>query len=446
MTAQSLSPVDPSGTLIVVCGGTSEFVETALSQLETTPERIVLMAHGAGPLAARLGAVSDVTVLAGLPGGQAAQSDLIFYSLPGLSSLGAPTDALRALMPGLREVERTRVHRLDAGKVAHALSDFPQPFRIVIDVPGAESEILDAFAAAQILDRVVELRLRCGVERFFAGAEPSSAIAARLSERNFLLISEDSQDPDWPVLLFRADSIGEENRRLKTERDAALAERDRAVEVAFRLESSLNLVRADLERRGEVLADRDVELNDMRIALQRAEAALAEEQAAHAAARAERDTVMAELQRTSASLAQIEATHEAEKAESAARQAELSARQTGQSATEEEIVSMRAQVAASEQALAAARNDLAVALRLQALAQGDLRDLQGRFAEVEGQRRQQADLLKKLAPRLLLAADQLSHMIALPPPERAEPALPVVHAIAAKTRKKRGKSKKGKRR
>ena len=54
--------------------------------------------------------------------------------------------------------------------------------------------------------------------------------------------------------------------------------------------------------------------------------------------------------------------------------------------------------------------DLAVALRMQMLAQSDLRDLQARFREVSQARAAQQTLLEKLTPRLQQAAQQLQHM------------------------------------
>jgi len=92
----------------------------------------------------------------------------------------------------------------------------------------------------------------------------------------------------------------------------------------------------------------------------------------------------------------------------------------------------------------AARADLGVAMRMQALAQGDLRNLQERFRDSEQARAAQADLLQKLTPRLQQAAQQLQQLI-LPAAPPAEPGRSAVDATKTKpktkTRRKTAKKK-----
>lgn len=57
--------------------------------------------------------------------------------------------------------------------------------------------------------------------------------------------------------------------------------------------------------------------------------------------------------------------------------------------------------------IAALQSDLALALRLQAIAQADLEDLRGKYRENQGIRASQEDLLRQLTPRLHQAAQQL---------------------------------------
>ncbi len=72
----------------------------------------------------------------------------------------------------------------------------------------------------------------------------------------------------------------------------------------------------------------------------------------------------------------------------------------------------------AEKAAAAARSDLAVALRVQTMAQADLRDLQTRFGQSEQARQEQAALLQKLTPRLQQAAAQLQALSHAEEPSR----------------------------
>jgi uncharacterized membrane protein YccC len=59
---------------------------------------------------------------------------------------------------------------------------------------------------------------------------------------------------------------------------------------------------------------------------------------------------------------------------------------------------------------ASVRSDLAIALRMQALAQSDLRAVEERYKVAEQARSKQATLLQKLTPRLQQAAQQLQVM------------------------------------
>jgi hypothetical protein len=83
-------------------------------------------------------------------------------------------------------------------------------------------------------------------------------------------------------------------------------------------------------------------------------------------------------------------------------------------------------VAEAEWELAADKANLAMALRMQMLAQTDLRELQERYLEVNRQRSVQAELLQKLAPRLLLARNQLEELAA-----RSLPAAPEQPGLAS---------------
>ena len=103
-------------------------------------------------------------------------------------------------------------------------------------------------------------------------------------------------------------------------------------------------------------------------------------------------------------------------AEAAARQAAQRA-QAGLDAKTKELESCKAKQAEALRAAETARtevgsvrSDLAVALRLQMLAQSDLRELQDRYRHCEQARKQQEDLLLKLTPRLQQAARHLQHV------------------------------------
>jgi hypothetical protein len=105
-------------------------------------------------------------------------------------------------------------------------------------------------------------------------------------------------------------------------------------------------------------------------------------------------------------IAGLVAEREAEAARARALQTQLDAARAGQTAALEE-----------------AREDLALALRMQDMLQGDLEDLRARYREAEAARARQATLLAELAPRLRQAAEELGL--------RPEPALSAPHDAEA---------------
>lgn len=403
MITQSQMLQPRMGTMIAICTPSSDLVEKALLQADNLPRHTLLLAPYLSPELARLAKDAGASVTSALPGLQAEQFDLISYSMPGVFSLGPLLPALRALMPGLQETDRSTVDRLDVAQLGAMIRDLPSPLHIMIDLPGIEAEAIKALAEVGALDRTATLDMRCGVEAFFDGADSAEEITHSLTALDFVLERQNVQDPDWPVLRFSADPVGRENRRLRTACEIALAERDAA--------------RAEAVSARARLAERDAEHSRMRGTLEQVRTDLD-------AARAEAVSAQARL---------------------AERDAELSGMRGTLEQIRTDLGAERVLLAAVQAERDGARADLAVALRLQHLAQGDLRELQSRFADVERQRRQQAELLRKLAPRLLLAADQLSHMVALPSSEKSTAGLPVVHLSQLKKNKKSAKSKKAKR-
>lgn len=113
----------------------------------------------------------------------------------------------------------------------------------------------------------------------------------------------------------------------------------------------------------------------------------------------ELDTAQQGLRQTRDTLNKRNVAFEAQSDKLEAARAEISALERGQKAD-----------TAAEQQVAQSKADLAVALRMQMLAQSDLRDLQARFREVEQARKAQQELLQKLTPRLQQAAHQMQHM------------------------------------
>ena len=221
--AEQVAASKLAGSLIVICVDEPMLFEGAATRLSGRPARLVLISPvppKEGSALGHLMATPTAQRIAGVPGPEAGEADLISYSLPGLSSLSPPAASLAALLPGLHETGRQRVTRLVPSDLAQMLSELPEPLTLWIDLPGAEAEILGVLATAGVLERVQRLELRCGVEPFFMGAEGQADIETRLKALDFTLEAVGGEDPDWPDLQFRSDP---QARRLRM-RDAELAE------------------------------------------------------------------------------------------------------------------------------------------------------------------------------------------------------------------------------
>tara|TARA_R110002095_G_scaffold25607_3_gene26234 strand:+ start:12062 stop:13657 length:1596 start_codon:yes stop_codon:yes gene_type:complete len=180
---------------------------------------------------------------------------------------------------------------------------------------------------------------------------------------------------------------------------------------------------------------RDVRIKELEVQLVQAEGAHKEAQEALKSATdamAARDVRIEELE---AQLVQAESAHkeaakasrtEAEEALKAATDAmgardvrikelevQLAQAETDRQSEHAKAESLQETLIARTAEHAAARSDLAVALRMQAMLQGDLRDLQTRYAETLSVRQQQEDLLCKLTPRLQEAARHIQDLSVL---------------------------------
>lgn len=215
------------GTLII-CGAPQPAVRAARqARLAGWPERVVLLE----PLgAAKLGAAAPLLTAPGLelisalPGPEDGEADLTLYSLPGLRSLSPALPVLLDLFPGLSERETRPVEILSGASLQERLGGLIGPVHLWIDMPGAESQALDAFEAAGLLEQAETVTLRCGSEPFFDGASDCAALRARLEALCFEMATRDDADPDWPDLVMRQDVVARAQAQLRDMLDAREAE------------------------------------------------------------------------------------------------------------------------------------------------------------------------------------------------------------------------------
>ncbi|WP_071675497.1 coiled-coil domain-containing protein [Nioella nitratireducens] len=291
VTTQHGGPIGTGSLIIISCGGASKRLSALVEAFEAPPQLVLFdpVADADELLPGRWSA-SKVTHLQSIPTpGTEKKTEAIFHSLPGLVSLSEPTDALLFLFPGLQELDRKPVDLIDPETFASELAGRPEPLICVIDLPGAETSLLDALDAAGVLERLSSLHLRCGIEPFFSDAPARTDIEARLIASGFALASANEDDPDWPELEFSADPQAREIERLKAEHSAMTRELSVCNE-------TLATERAEARDQQEILAKRDEELEALRL-----------QQSAHAAdlaeirnALSERDAIIDEARRDAA--------------------------------------------------------------------------------------------------------------------------------------------------
>ncbi len=334
----------------------------------------------AADLAAAFEKRPEIRVIAGHLAAQDGEATLSVYNHPGLRGLRAPTDHLRTLFPGLRVLHRQPVQGLTAEHLLAQIGPLQEPVHLWLEAPGEEAGILDALRDTGALAAVMRITLHCGREAFFEAASSARTLTAGLVQDGFFVSAEDSSDPDWPVLDVRRLPLFGALREAETRIEALEAERDQARQQG----------KAQAKALQEQIDARDTQVAALEAALEAAQG----------------------------------------EAQALALQEQIDARDT--------------RIDALEAELEAARGDLAMALRLQTLAQSDTRALRTQFQKAEAVRLKQAALLEKLMPRLQQAAAQLHELVQEgdPAPEQlleetaAAKTAPAARKPAAQTQRK----------
>ncbi len=204
----------------------------------------------AATLKRRFAEEPGVRVLAAAAGAVDGTGELRVMSLAALNSLAAPTPALTALYPGLRQDGRQDVHLLSPDSVMAAIDAGLRPLMLVIDMPGQELGLLKAWKAAGQLEKVDILELRCGEEPFYTASAGRSDTEAWLALEGFSLLARDMSDPDWPLLHLQIDR----NARALARESARAASLEKTV---ASLAADLDAARTSLQAESKAAAERD---------------------------------------------------------------------------------------------------------------------------------------------------------------------------------------------
>ena len=331
-------------------------------------EQIVLVEAESGMVAdlhRRFGGQDGIHIVAATSGMRDSRAALSTMSLPALNSLAEPLPALSALYPGLRLVRQQQVDVLSPHSLLRGVDLEIRPILLVIETAGQELATLEALRAADLLERIDFLELRCGEEPFYADAGDRAGIEAWLAAEGFALTGRDLDDPDWPILHLRLDHVA------------------RAL---TRAEAQIVILEQAAEAKASTLSETEAKLQAATDRATAADRALAE---AHSAAEANANT----LRETEAKLKA--ANDRATTADKIAAQ------------LRSQIALLGEETARDQHDLRSTRQDLGLALRLQTRLQAELRGLQERYATTYSEKSEQEALLRQLTPHLREAAQQL---------------------------------------
>ena len=404
--------------------------EELSSYLEAGFEAIYLVEPNADSLAQlqpRLAGYGHIHVFPLAVSTETGRAALHVLNFADLSSLRQPT-ALKQILPGAHIIEDRQV---DTDTLESVLELVPglsaqKHNMLVLEAPGEETAILEALAQSGLRDCFQSLVVRCSLEPYFEGESSIKTVLPALEAIGYSLESRDyDSDPDWPLYIFRLDAV-----RLETEK----------------LNAEIVTLKAQTGNLNEQLASARAQLARMQHEASETRKGLEEQLAARAA---ELETRAETVETLKAQLARMQ--HEA-----SARDAELvvyrekenslqAQLREAQSKADEVSKEHADELQKLEQTL---QRDLAVALRLQALARSDQQDLQQRFAALQAEKDQQEALLVKVTQKLGSAAKHLhqlaqqENILAPTPPVSLDQTQPAKSAKKkkAKTRKK-GKKK-----
>ncbi len=382
-------------------------------------------------LANRVGGLENVRVLHAAVAAEPADRTYYRFNLPDVNSLRQPT-GLRALYPGLRLVDEVSVTAQGIGLLLDSLDlDPDQANGLVIELAGEEAAVLEALDADDRLHQFREIDLVAGRDALYEGGSPAREMLDWLSERGFEIQDEDANtDSDRPRWRLRRDDRILEIRELRAQLAKLVTERDEAVaQSASKSQEaeSLKVARAELEEKVRLLTEQ--------LDQSRKDSEQREQMSLEATKRREGE-FEAELANLQHHVDEMRSNDEQRTAEMAAMSQEAESLKVARAELEEKVRLLTEQLDQSREdseqreqnlrndaerqlaekiaELEKTKSDLSVAIRLQALRDADIKELQSRYAKVSEVRDQQRELLVKLQQRLGHAAEYLNQLGAQP--------------------------------
>jgi len=362
--------------------------------------KIVLLepaAEAARSLARQTSGTPGLTMRQAVIGSSAGENTLNCWNLARLNSRRDPTALLKELFPGLRLKERQPVAVIPPAQLVEEIGGITRPALLVVQDPGSEMDLLQAWKADGLLDRIDRIELHAPEAALYDEGATSAELEAWLVDEGFAVTARDSDDPDWPILHLRADHAARalahaetqkaELKKTITERDAALkAAEDKAARQETALVEARKAAEAQQAELEKVIAERDAALKAAEDKAARQETALVEARKAAEAQQAELKKAIAER-------------------DVAFKAAEARAKNVAE--LRDEIARLTDELLRSQFDVRRLTQDMGLSLRARDRLEADLHDLRSRHAQVLAVSQQQDALLRQLTPRLQRAAAEL---------------------------------------
>jgi FkbM family methyltransferase len=327
------------------------------------------------------------------------------FNFPELSSL-RPDESLTALFPGARSTVELTVETRTLGELMEQL-DFPagEETWLIVDAPDLETTVLAALEDRALRSRIRHIVLRSSRISLAGAKNGVEPLPERLLKRGYRpLGTMDTSDGDWPrvhVQYFWRSAI---RRELEEEIDV-LTQRSKD------LEAAKSELQEQLERQRMEFQDRMSQLDEPLQGVTRdAEQRLA--------------VLSADLEQSKQALEESKRLLECKVDEL------KDALDEKEGAMTQAAEAHRSEKEKLEKDLEQARSDLGVALRMQALRDADLKELQERYAEVTELKNRQHELLTQLGQRLGAASEYLSLLQGTESARQSEVATGLVEALS----------------
>jgi FkbM family methyltransferase len=235
--------------------------------LAREPGRLVLVEADSKLAAALVDRVADqpnIRVLNAAVAAQSSQGTYHRYNLPDANSL-RPATGLHELFPGLRLLETEPVETLAINELVKSIDlEGQRNNRLIIDLPGLESEVFLALEAGDSLHLFNRIELVAGREALYEGSMGAAELRDWLASHGFDLIDDDaSEDPDLPRFLFRRNDLALEVRDLRLQVEQLVRERDELHQLLESERAKFRQRNQETDRQSEVNTDQAKRIEEL---------------------------------------------------------------------------------------------------------------------------------------------------------------------------------------